>query len=239
MKITAFNGSPRGAHGNTHVMVEAFLKGAEKAGAEVENIFLVNKNIKHCLGCFACWFKTPGRCIQKDDMEDLLEKYMSSDVVICATPLYVDHVTGIMKNFMDRIIPIVCPQFQKDECGQTKHVHRYDRYPAMIMISNCGFPEQDQFALLKLYCKRMREINKAEVLAEIYRSQGPLLTADHLVLKPVIGKYKRLLMKAGEEIVTGGKLSDDTVKKLEEPLIPEELYIQQTNKYMDEMVGKV
>jgi len=45
MKIVAFNGSPRGSAGNTHIMVENFLAGAEKAGAETENILLVEKNM--------------------------------------------------------------------------------------------------------------------------------------------------------------------------------------------------
>ena len=63
MRIVAFNGSPRGAAGNTHVMVENFLSGAEAAGAETESIILADKKIGHCRGCFACWLKTPGKCI--------------------------------------------------------------------------------------------------------------------------------------------------------------------------------
>ena len=39
MKLTVFNGSPKGARGNTHVMVEAFLEGFREAGSEGEQFF--------------------------------------------------------------------------------------------------------------------------------------------------------------------------------------------------------
>lgn len=229
MKITAFNGSPKGDRSNTHVMVASFLEGAREAGAETKNIFLVTKNIKHCMGCFTCWTKTPGRCVIKDDMAELIDTYMGSDIVVLATPLYVDHVTGIMKDFMDRKIPVVCPQFETSATGETVHVKRFKKYPSLIFMSNCGFPKQDQFALLRLYCERMRQNNKADILAEIYRSQGELLREDLPERANVIARYRDTLKKAGQEIVRNKCLAEETRKSLNEPLIPEEEYLRLVN----------
>jgi multimeric flavodoxin WrbA len=51
MKVTVFNGSPRGRDSNTHRIVEPLLEGAREAGAEAEEVFLVERDIKHCRGC--------------------------------------------------------------------------------------------------------------------------------------------------------------------------------------------
>ncbi|TEB13978.1 putative NAD(P)H-dependent FMN-containing oxidoreductase YwqN [Pelotomaculum sp. FP] len=112
MKITAFNGSPRGASSNTNIMVEAFLKGAEAAGAEVENIFLANKEINHCKACYYC-YSSGGKCSIEDDMGDLMLKFVASDIVVLATPLYVQNVSGMLKVFMDRSICIGHPGYEE------------------------------------------------------------------------------------------------------------------------------
>jgi multimeric flavodoxin WrbA len=239
MKITAFNGSPRGRKGNTHIMVEEFLNGAREAGAETENIFLVEKEIKHCLGCFQCWTKTPGQCVLKDDMAELLSKFISSDIVVFATPLYVDNVTGIMKNFMDRIVPLADPRFEKDEGGECRHLSRFEKHPRIVVISNCGFPEQSHFQVLKLLFKRVARNMGSEVIAGIYRGGGELLGNPLLILKPLIWKYKQLLRQAGREVVENLKLSAETSAQLEAPIVPEEQYIKGANDHWNRILSQI
>ena len=106
MKVLAINGSPRGENGNTEELLKPFLKGCEESDAEVEIVYLKDKDIKHCNGCFTCWTKTPGKCIHKDDMEELLNKISQADIMVYATPLYYFTVTGMMKDFMDRMLPL-------------------------------------------------------------------------------------------------------------------------------------
>ena len=240
MKITAFNGSPRGENGNTHIMVEEFLNGAKEGGAEIENIFLVKKEIKRCLGCFKCWTTTPGKCIIKDDMAELLSKFISSDIVVFATPLYVDNVTGIMKNFMDRLVPLADPHFEKDKGGECRHLKRFEKSPArIVVISNCGFHEQSHFQVLKLLFKRIARNMGAEVIAGIYRGGGELLRDPPLILKPLIWKYKRLLRKAGREVAGNLKLSEEAVSQLSEPIISDDQYIKGANEHWDKLLSQI
>jgi multimeric flavodoxin WrbA len=217
-------------------MAERFLAGAKEAGAETENVFLFKKKIKQCLGCFDCWLKTPGKCALKDDMEQLLKLFIHADLVVFATPLYVDNVTGIMKTFMDRLIPLVEPYFEKDRNGEYKHRKRYEKYPRMAVIANCGFAEQSHFQVLSLLFKRIARNMSSEIIAEIYRGGGEILKLDIPMFIPLVEQYKELLKEAGREIVRHGKLSKKTMTELENPIIPYDLYMEGANKYWDKIL---
>lgn len=238
MKIVAFNGSPRGAAGNTHIMVDNFLAGAEAAGAETENIILADKKIGHCRGCFACWLKTPGKCVIKDDMEELLKKF-SADIVIIASPLYVDNVTGITKDFMDRMIPSLEPYIEKDENGECVHPPRTGHVPGLVLISNCGFTGMEHFQVLKLLFRRIARNAGTSILGEIYRDGGMILTNPMLPLKPFLMRYSKLLQKAGGELTTDGHISERTQAKLDKPIIPPGQYLKTANKYIASELQKL
>jgi len=239
MKITVFNGSPRAERSSSHIMVEAFAKGANEAGAELENIFLVNKNIHYCLGCFNCWIKTPGECSIKDDMGELLEKYLNSDMVVFASPVYVGSVSGIMKNFLDRLLPLADPHLIMGKQGVMSHPYRQQKYPKIILISNCGFPEQAHFKYFRSIFAYMADNSGMEIVAEIYRGEGELLKRNELILRPFIDHYKKMLQRAGKEIAQTGKLSEKTHTELEKPLIPYEMYAKQANKYFDDRIEAI
>jgi len=242
MRITAFNGSPRAERGNTHVMVEAFLAGAREAGAETDNVFLAKKKIAPCIACYACWMKTSGKCSQRDDMDELLDTVIASDVVVFATPVYVDNVTGIMKNFMDRLIAIGDPHWERDENGECRHLMRNPKPAKIAVISNCGFPQQSHFQVLRLYYRRVARNIHAELIAEVYRDGGALLTTSNQDLLPLVARYKKLVEQAGREVVERSRLSPETMAKLEEPLLPSPTYVEDfmrfANKRVDDILAK-
>jgi multimeric flavodoxin WrbA len=100
-KILGIIGSPR-KNGNTHVLVSRILEGAESKGFLPETVFLNDLRIQECNGCHACW-KT-GSCAKKDDMSNLYQKIIESDVIVFGTPVYWYGPTALMKAFIDRFI---------------------------------------------------------------------------------------------------------------------------------------
>ena len=237
MKIVVVNSSPKMDKGNTHVMTEAFSAGAISAGAKVENIFLAKYVIKPCLGCFSCWFETPGKCVLKDDAEMILNRMFDTDLLIFATPLYVDNVSGIMKLLMDRIVAKGNPLIETDKNGETRHIVKAGKL--IGVISNCGFPEQDQFQTLRLLFRRIARNMNAELVVEIYRGEGPLLMVENNEIKAIVSQYKKILEKAGREVVLLGKMAEETVTDLEKPLIPFEMYRNMVNEHINvRMLGQ-
>ncbi len=90
MNVLAINSSlRRGGQSKTELMLGHLVEGMRQAGAEVEVVHLRDKEVNYCIGCFGCMTKTPGKCGQQDDMTaELFPKWLESDLVIYATPLF-------------------------------------------------------------------------------------------------------------------------------------------------------
>jgi len=98
--ILVLSASPRQG-GNSDLLCDQFILGAKEAGHQTEKIFLKNKKINYCVACDACK-KNGGHCVQKDDMAEILEKMIATDVIVMATPVYFYTMNGQMKTFIDR-----------------------------------------------------------------------------------------------------------------------------------------
>ena len=101
-KVLIISASPRKG-GNSDILCDRFLAGAQEAGHTVEKVFLRNYKINYCLGCGVC--NSTHVCVQKDDMKDLLEKMVNADVIVLATPVYFYTMDAQLKTFIDRCVP--------------------------------------------------------------------------------------------------------------------------------------
>ena len=99
MKNIILMGSPN-RNGSTGIRVESFKKGAEGAGHSVEVIDVCHADIHPCIGCITCGYEGP--CVQKDDVDMIRAKLLSSDMVVFATPLYYYGMSAQLKTVVDR-----------------------------------------------------------------------------------------------------------------------------------------
>ncbi len=102
MKILVLTASPR-QNGNTAELLKPFLATLKESGAEVLCLNLPDMNISPCKGCFSCQpIKDQYGCIIQDDVPPIMEEFLTSDVLVLATPIYSWYCTTPMKSFLDR-----------------------------------------------------------------------------------------------------------------------------------------
>jgi multimeric flavodoxin WrbA len=99
--VLIISSSPRRG-GNSDTLCDEFLRGAKDAGNEAEKIFLKDKQINYCTGCYTC--EKRGSCIQKDEAADVIEKMAAADVIVMATPVYFYTMCAQMKTLIDRTV---------------------------------------------------------------------------------------------------------------------------------------
>lgn len=102
-KVIAVIGSPNNQKSNTVTMTRDFLELVKEYNREVEYeiISLGDKDIQMCRGCWGCTIS--GKCVIKDDMEEIRQKILECDFLILGSPVYVHQISAQMKVFFDRI----------------------------------------------------------------------------------------------------------------------------------------
>ena len=111
MNIIAICGSPR--RGNTEFVLKRILTKAEELGSSVELVLLREKRIEFCNGCLNC--DSTGECNIRDDMQIIYPKLENADLIILGSPNYFHNVSGMMKNFVDRLLPFYYKDKLKDK----------------------------------------------------------------------------------------------------------------------------
>ena len=100
--ILVISSSPR-KDGNSEILCDQFIMGAKETGNRIEKISLREQEINCCTACYAC-MENGGQCILNDDMEQILEKMIQTDVIVLATPVYFYSMSAQLKMVIDRTI---------------------------------------------------------------------------------------------------------------------------------------
>jgi len=229
MKVLALNASPLMERGNTALLLEPFLNGMREEGCDVELLYTCRLHVEPCLGDRACWTKTPGKCVQDDDVKTLLPKFEEADVIVFATPVYVDGMPGTLKNLIDRLIPIIEPYFVMRE----EHCRHPPRQPhkqsKVVLVSNCGFWEKDNFDPLLTHVQAICKNVCWEFTGALLRPHGEAfgyMIRNRIPVQDIVDAVKN----AGKELARTGKISKENLKIVSRDLVPLETYVQMTNQ---------
>ncbi|AJA49246.1 NADPH-dependent FMN reductase [Clostridium pasteurianum DSM 525 = ATCC 6013] len=172
MKAIAVNGSPR-KEWNTATLLKRTLDGAKSVGAETEMINLYNLNYKGCISCFACKRKDSkfvGHCAVRDDLTEVLEKVITSDVLLLGSPIYLGNVTGEMSSFLERLIFMNISYSKEDYSnfqGKINAGFIYTMNVPQIAVDASGY--QYIFDMHKRYMQLLNGTNESLIVTDTYQ----------------------------------------------------------------------
>lgn len=128
----------------------------ELEGRTVEAAFtldLTEIKVKGCIGCWTCWWTTPGRCVHKD-LEDFYHEYITADRAIYFSKVSKGFVSSNLKTLFDRMLPLYLPYISFDT-GESMHVKRYEKYPDIEFYYEGEFEGDDSRKIFVDYVNRV------------------------------------------------------------------------------------
>ncbi len=226
MKVLAINGSPHMDEGSTALILNPFLEGMKDAGSDVDLFYTRKLKIGPCDGDMSCWFKNPGECGQKDDMQILYPKFREADIIVYATPVYYAGVTGSLKNLMDRQLPL----HMLGELGSKKQ--------KIVLVSTCGAWELSMFEPLLVQMKALyaRPDGNSDFAGALLRpgADGMREMMKTKGMELVEGIF-RSAKEAGHQLVKEGKISEEVQKEISKELMPKEAYYKAANEMFEQI----
>ena len=233
MKILVFNGSPKKEKSDTMHITRAFLDGMKDTAAqEIHTIDVTDKHIEFCRGCFACKLGG-GHCAIDDDMCEILEQMLDSDLLLFSYPLYCYGMPAMLKNLIDRTLPL-SSMAMAEESGRYVHVSRRDySHLRYLMICGCGFPNS----------KRNFEpaVRQFELLFPgnhtiLTVPESPMFNAPEAAIVTV--PRLELIRKAGRQYAENGEIDEALLAEIGSPMIPEETYAKIVNGNVSMWAGE-
>lgn len=224
MKILVFNGSPKKEDSDTLHITRAFLEGmSEQEPHDIRTIHVIDRHIEFCSGCLAC-MRNGGICRHKDDMRDILEQILASDLLLFSFPLYCYGMPAMLKNLIERTLPLSSLAMQKAG-DRYEHVGQADfSHLKYVMICGCGFPNSTHnFEPAVAQFRLMFPGNHTIITVP----ESPMFNAPEAAMVTV--PRLELVKEAGRQYAKTGAIDPSVLAQIGAPMIPEETYAQIVN----------
>ena len=185
---------------------------------EIRLIHVIDQQIEFCSGCFAC-MRNGGICRHDDDMRVILEEILASDLLVFSFPLYSYGMPAMLKNLIDRTLPLSSRAMQK--VGERyEHVGQADfSHMKYLMICGCGFPNSAQnFEPAVAQFKLMFRQNSTVITVP----ESPMFNAPEAAVVAV--PRLELVREAGRQYAGEGRIDAGLLAQIGSPMIPEETY---------------
>jgi len=220
VKVVAINGSPRMEKGNTAMILAPFIEGMTDAGSDVELFYARRLKVKPCTGEMHCWYKKAGECIHKDDMQLLYPKLREAEILVLATPVYIP-LPGEMQNIINRLCPLVEPFLETRE-GRTRARFRENvEIRKIVLVSTGAWWEKGNLSTVVRIVKELAEDASVEFAGAVLRPHAFVMKQEKELTKDgeaILNAVKR----AGYDLVTEGRMAEETLETISHPLISEE-----------------
>ena len=157
MKLLILFASPR-PRGNTAQLLDKITERFDDS-VEITRFDLYDMDLKSCIACRRCQKVTDGfHCVHDDDMQEIFDAALESDLILFATPIYSFYCTPPMKIVMDRLVYGMC-KYYGETIGPSLWAGK-----SIALVSTFGYPEEKASDLLTEGFMRYAKHNKLSFL---------------------------------------------------------------------------
>jgi len=145
----------------------------DEVGVKTESILLHQTQVKSCIGCFRCWYTTPGICsgVKNDEANEITKKVIQSEWVIFLTPLTFGGYSSELKKIIERMLGLLQPGMTRKK-GESHHIKRYDRYPSILAFAVTEIIDNEEEQLFKTLIKRhSHNFYPPQYKAEVFQAE--------------------------------------------------------------------
>jgi NAD(P)H-dependent FMN reductase len=228
MKILALNTSHRGDQGQTHLFLDLLFHGAGEAGAECGVVTLARLKINRCLSCYRCQTGEPHLVCaydDKDEMRGVLDRMAAADILIFATPIYLMNMTGLLKNFLDRLYSTMdVAQGELSDCGLIHHHINpaISSKPFVTMVVSSNIERESWQSVPAHFRTYARFMNAPQVGVLVLNAAGLFGQMEDPEVSsqfPRLAKVCQAYEQAGRELATLGRVRPSTQRRTNQEIV--------------------